>query len=240
MSGVFMRAHNINMKFGLHSESGGLLKPQSATSSLMALDNISFELNSGDRVGILGANGAGKSTLLKIVSDVLRPTSGQIQSNGKKMSLLDLNADVIPQASCVQNIHLRGYSLGLKRHQIHDFEKYVRSKADLEKFIHSPVSVLSAGMKTRLLVSMIGYLKSEILIMDEWIGTTDTSFYEKSNGVLHGLISHSDIFLLASHNRRIIEQLCTKVLVLNNGRLEYQGSTDQGFLVLEKCLKKSR
>lgn len=236
MTGSRLEAKNLGMEFSLVAGAGGLSAAfHMRKTKLMALENLNFILEPGDKVGVLGNNGAGKSTLLKILSGVLRPSHGLINSRGAKISLLDLNTDIIPQASCIQNIHLRGYSLGLKRSEIIDFEKYARANADLEKFIHSPVSVLSTGMKTRLLVSMIGYHESDILIMDEWIGTADTSFYEKSTSVLNRLVERSEIFILASHNRRIIEQLCNKVLVLSKGKLIYIGNVNAGFDAIDKA-----
>lgn len=236
-----LRLENVGIAFDLaqKTKSSSILNRIFSSSSmrkgkLNALDSISFTLEPGDRVGIVGVNGAGKSTLLKILAGVLRPTYGDINISGEVYSLLDLNTDVVSNATCLQNIRLKAYSLGLKGVEILKYEKHVRKLADLEKFIHSPFSVLSTGMKTRLLVSMIGYRNSDIVIMDEWIGTTDRSFYAKRDGVLNGLIEMSQIFIIASHNRKIIESLCNKVIVLDSGFLKFIGDVSDGYRAFDE------
>ena len=203
---------------------------------LRAVDEISFEINSGDRVGLIGENGAGKSTLLKLLAGVLKPTRGELTANGDTFPLLDLSADILGQASCLQNIRMTGLLRGLKGDELEDYIEVVRESADIERFLYSPVSTLSTGMKTRFLISLIGDLAPEILIMDEWIGTTDSRFTEEKESKFNKLISSADIFILATHNRQLVRKLCNKVMFINDGKLMFFGDVDEGYRQFNKML----
>ncbi len=201
-----------------------------------AVDQMNFRIDSGDRVGLIGKNGAGKSTLLKMLSGVLRPSSGSLATSGQTFPLLDLSADIVSQATCMQNIRLAGLLKGLKGQELESYVQVVREFADIERFLFSPVSTLSTGMKTRFLISLIGEVTPEILIMDEWIGTTDSRFTDQKDSMFNRLISSAEIFILASHNRRMIRKLCNKVMIIDDGKLLFFGDVEEGYLRFNETL----
>jgi lipopolysaccharide transport system ATP-binding protein len=201
-----------------------------------AVNNISFDIQAGDCVGLIGRNGAGKSTLLKLISGVLKPTSGVISHQGNRFPLLDLAADIIGSATCLQNIRLRGLLLGLTGDDLAEYISSVREAADVEPFLYSPFSTLSSGMKTRLLISLIGNVNPEILIMDEWIGTADSAFTDKKKGRLDMLVDAADIFILASHNKGLVKRFCNKVMLLEAGKIEYFGDFQEGYARLKEIM----
>lgn len=201
-----------------------------------AINNISFEMNVGDKIGIIGKNGAGKSTLLKLLSGVLKPTQGSLVTVGETFPLLDLSADIVSQASCLQNIKMTGLLRGYSGKDLESYIETVRKSADIDKFLYSPVSALSTGMRTRFLISLIGELTPKILVMDEWIGTTDLSFTEQKDSMLNKLISAADIFILATHSRPLVRSLCNKILFIDEGKIEYFGDVNEGYRLYNKMM----
>lgn len=233
MSEVEIVAKDVSIEFQLKKPSffdfvkrGG--RPD-VDSTFRAINNISFKIQAGDRVGVIGKNGAGKSTLLKLISGVLEPNMGKLSINGSVFPLLDLSADIISQASCLQNIRLSGLLNGLRGDEMNAYIETVRRSADIEPFIYSPVSTLSTGMKTRFLVSLIGDVKPEILIMDEWIGTADRGFTDRKTSKFNKLVDAADIFVLATHNRKLIRGLCNKIMLIDQGELIYFGEISEGY-----------
>ena len=119
--------------------------------------------------------------------------------------------------------------MGLSGVKLKEYIESVKIDADIEPFLYSPVSVLSTGMKTRFLLSLLGSVKPEILVMDEWIGTTDIRFIDEKQSDLNNLVNSSEIFVLASHNRALIEKYCNKVLLLDSGKLIFAGEVEKGY-----------
>jgi ABC-type polysaccharide/polyol phosphate transport system ATPase subunit len=240
VSGASVKAKDLclNFQLGKPGFMEFITKGTDSDQKLMftAVNNLSFELKAGDRVGLIGRNGAGKSTLLKLISGVLKPTSGVISHQGDRFPLLDLGADIISSATCLQNIRLRGLLLGLSGDELADYITSVRQNADIEPFLYSPFSTLSSGMKTRLLISLIGNVKPEILIMDEWVGTTDSAFTDKKKGRLDTLVDAAEIFILASHNRSLVKRYCNKVMLLEAGKIEHLGDVQEGYARLKEIM----
>ncbi|MBX2847241.1 MAG: ATP-binding cassette domain-containing protein [Acidiferrobacterales bacterium] len=203
-----------------------------------AVDNVTFDLTSSDRVGIIGQNGAGKSTLLKIIAGVLSPTCGELKVSGEIFPLLDLSADIIAEATCMQNIRLSGLLKGLTGPELQVYIDSVRKSADIEPFLYSPVTALSTGMRTRFLVSLIGDVSPEILVIDEWIGTADRKFTNEKNSKFSQLVESAQILILASHNRNLIRRFCNKVMVVDKGQLVYLGDVDEGYRFFNRLLEK--
>jgi len=240
MSGVNILANNVSLDFHLGKPSFfdfvNVGKTPNDGFTYRAVDEMSFEIMSGDRVGLIGKNGAGKSTLLKLLSGVLKPSSGELITNGETFPLLDLSADIVGQATCIQNIRMTGLLRGLSGTELERYIETVRESADIERFLFSQVSTLSTGMKTRFLISLIGDIKPEILIMDEWIGTTDSRFTEQKQSKFNKLISSSEVFILATHNRELVRTLCNKVMFIDEGRLVYFGDVADGYRKFNKVL----
>jgi ABC-type polysaccharide/polyol phosphate transport system ATPase subunit len=242
MSDIGITARNISLDFQLRKPSFFDLIKQSdlkgIDSKFRAVNNVSFEIVAGDRVGIIGKNGAGKSTLLKLIAGVLNPSEGQLSLKGNVFPLLDLSADIVQQATCLQNIRLSGYLKGLKGQPLDQYIESVIESADVNPFLYSPVSALSTGMKTRFLVSLIGDVEPEILIMDEWIGTADKSFTNQKTSRLNGLVESSDIFILATHNRNLLRGFCNKIMLIDQGRLSFFGDVLDGYKRFNELLAK--
>lgn len=246
MSDASIKVHNVSLDFQLRSPSIlDFIKKRrkepnhhrEKSTTFSAVKDLNFVLQRGDRVGIIGRNGAGKSTLLKLLAGVLAPSRGQLEITGETFPLLDLSADIVQQATCLQNIRLRGLLMGLKGSELEAYINRVREMADIDRFLYSPVSTLSTGMKTRFLVSLIGDYEPEILIMDEWIGTTDSSFTDQNTSQMHRLVEHADIFVLATHNRALLKKYCNKVLLLEQGELVFVGDVADGFKQFNQLLK---
>lgn len=192
-----------------------------------ALDNISFQLNNGDRLGLIGHNGAGKSTLLRILATIYEPSRGSLHYQGKISSLLDVMLGINPESTGYENIYLRGALLGLKTKEIKSKINNIADFTELGDFLYMPIRTYSSGMLMRLAFAVATSIQPDILLMDEAIGVGDKHFIEKANARLQQLIEKSSILVLASHSEEIIRKLCNKVLVLNSGRIEQFGPVDE-------------
>jgi lipopolysaccharide transport system ATP-binding protein len=197
-----------------------------------SLKDISFEIEQGDAVGIIGKNGAGKSTLLKILSRVTSPTTGKITGNGRVASLLEVGTGFHPELTGRENIYLNGAILGMRSKEItRKFDEIV-DFAGVERYIDTPVKRYSSGMYVRLAFAVAAHLESEILIVDEVLAVGDTEFQKKCLGKMREVSKgEGRTVLFVSHNMAAVNQLCNKGLLLSNGNLLINGTT-------EECLKK--
>lgn len=185
-----------------------------------ALDNISLSLNKGDRLGIIGHNGAGKTTLLRLLASVYKPTSGTININGKAISFIDLTMGMNFEATGRENIIIRGIIYGLSMDKIKNLEDKIITFSGLGEFIDRPIRTYSSGMLMRLGFSIVTSIKSDIIIMDEWISTGDEKFQTKAEDKLNKIIDDSHILVIASHSKKLIENVCNKVIILEKGRIK--------------------
>ena len=190
-----------------------------------ALDNITLDFNRGDKVGIIGRNGAGKSTLLKAIAGIYPPSAGIIKVYGNIACLLDLGAGFDVERTAIENIFLGGAVMGRSRKEMRGRIKDILQFAELESFINKPVKLLSSGMKSRLAFSIATSINPEILILDEVFAAGDMAFIEKAKKRMANLIKHCDILLFVSHSNELIEEFCNKGLVLNGGKVEFQGNS---------------
>lgn len=191
-----------------------------------ALDDVSLELNDGDKLGILGKNGSGKSTLLKVMAGVLPPSSGTIAVDGDVFPALTAAPNVLYNATCEQNIVLHGLLFGKRGDELKDYVSNVGQFSELGDFLNSPFVTLSAGMKSRFSVATLNYVDPQLLFMDEWIGAADKKVLAKNNGLLAELVNRSDIFAIASHRPDIVRNYCNKALVLEQGKIMYLGDVE--------------
>jgi lipopolysaccharide transport system ATP-binding protein len=192
-----------------------------------SLNDISFAINRGDAVGIIGRNGAGKSTLLKILSRVTSPTLGDIKVKGRIASLLEVGTGFHPELTGRENIFLNGAILGMRNAEIKRQFDAIVDFAGVERYIDTPVKRYSSGMYVRLAFAVAAYLESEILIVDEVLAVGDAEFQKKCLGKM-GEISKGEgrTVLFVSHNIGMISQLCNKGLLLKNGQLHNFNDTD--------------
>jgi len=192
-----------------------------------ALRNVSFDIEQGDRIGIVGSNGAGKSTLLKVLSRITEPTSGQVKVNGRMASLLEVGTGFHPDLTGRENIFLNGAILGMKQQEIkRQFDEIV-SFAGIEKFLDTPVKRYSSGMYVRLGFAIAAHLEPEILIVDEVLAVGDSEFQKKCLGKMKDVSSSGRTILFVSHNSTAIQGLCNKAAFLQKGNLVKYGEVGE-------------
>ena len=185
----------------------------------LALKDISFEVNRGEVLGIIGRNGAGKSTLLKILSRITEPTHGRIHLKGKVASLLEVGTGFHPELTGRENIFLNGAILGMTRVEIKKKFDEIVAFADVEKFLDTPVKRYSSGMYVRLAFSIAAHLEPEILIVDEVLAVGDMEFQKKCMGRMNAVAREGHTILFVSHNIAAVRNLCNRGLVLSHGQI---------------------
>ncbi len=195
------------------------------TTDFWALQDVNFEIERGDRVGIIGRNGAGKSTLLKILSRITPPTKGRIEITGKVASLLEVGTGFHGDLSGRENIYLNGSILGMTKHEIDRKFDEIVAFAEVEKFLDTPVKRYSSGMYVRLAFAVAAHLEPEILIVDEVLAVGDIAFQKKCLGKMEDVSAKEGrTILFVSHNMGQIASLCKTGILLNKGRIELQGN----------------
>jgi len=193
--------------------------------TLWALKDVSFTVEQGEVLGIIGRNGAGKSTLLKILSRVTAPTSGQVKVKGRIASLLEVGTGFHPELTGRENIFLNGAILGMTREEVRRKFDEIVAFAEIEKFIDTPVKRYSSGMYVRLAFAVAAHLESEILLVDEVLAVGDAEFQKKCLGKMGDVASKEGrTVLFVSHNMIAIEQLCVNGILLANGRISHYGN----------------
>jgi len=201
-----------------------IVQDQSGIQMVQALKNINIDLNSGDRLGLIGPNGAGKSTLLRVLSGVYSPTSGSISSKGKVSSLIDLTLGMDVEASGIENIYIQGELFEISKKIIDKNIDDIINFSELNEFIEMPIRTYSAGMIFRLGFSVLTFLQPEILIMDEWIAVGDNNFSKKVNERLKFILEKTKVFVIASHSKDLILDVCNRVVWIENGTVRLDGS----------------
>jgi lipopolysaccharide transport system ATP-binding protein len=192
-----------------------------------ALRNISFSIEEGDRIGIVGANGAGKSTLLKILSRITEPTHGEVKVRGRMASLLEVGTGFHPELTGRENIFLNGAILGMKQSEIRSQFDEIVDFAGIEKFLDTPVKRYSSGMYVRLGFAIAAHLEPEILIVDEVLAVGDSEFQKKCLGKMKDVSSSGRTILFVSHNITAVQGLCNKAAFLKNGNLVKYGEVGE-------------
>lgn len=205
---------------------GGRLFPNDKP-IIRAIDNISFSIDAGSKVGIIGNNGAGKSTLLKLISSTYEPTSGIIKCDGSVISNLGMSVGLEPEATGYENIKIRCLLHGLIGRELDDTVAEVAEFTELKNYLTIPIKYYSTGMASRLSFSVITSLKADILLMDELIGTGDKNFIDKANKRLHNFLDRSKTLVMASHSTDILRKLCTHGMLLDNGKIVHMGEIEE-------------
>ena len=211
----------------LGAATGGYISSVEATPIIQALQDISFTLDEGDRLGLIGHNGAGKSTLLKLLAGIYRPSKGSLNVNGQVVSTLNVSLGMEPEATGYENIIIRGLLLGMKRKEIDQKIDEISEFTELGEYLNMPVRIYSSGMATRLAFATVTAMDSEILLMDEVIGTGDFSFIDKAEIRLNKFINRSKIIVIASHSDSVIRKFCNKALLLEHGEAITFGEVDE-------------
>jgi len=191
------------------------------------LDGINFKLCKGDRVGLLGVNGAGKSTLLRVLNGVYLPSSGEIAVSGIRQALLNLSLGFNNEATVHENIFLRGTAMGMKAALIRDLVAPILAFSELEEKVSHRLRTLSSGQRMRLGFAIATAIQYDIILMDEWISTGDAQFVAKAKQRLLERVEGSGIMVLASHNLKLLQDICNRGMVLHHGSLIFDGEIKQ-------------
>lgn len=200
---------------------GGVGKTTKDT--FLALDDINFSIQAGERVGIIGRNGAGKSTLLKVLSRIVAPTKGRITLEGRIASLLEVGTGFHPELTGRENIYLNGSILGMSKAEITKKFDEIVAFAEVERFLDTPVKRYSSGMYVRLAFAVAAHLEPEILIVDEVLAVGDAAFQKKCLGRMREVAGEGRTVLFVSHNMDAVQRLCNKGILLSKGKLVMEG-----------------
>lgn len=231
---------NVSVSFPLyHSESRSLKKTVFAAASgrmgqdsknrltVEALRNVSFSLNTGDRLGFIGSNGAGKTTLLRTMAGIYEPVSGSIVINGMVTALLDPGQGMNFELTGNENIRLRALFNGYSEAQIRVLQEDVAAFAELGHFLSLPVRTYSSGMVVRLGFALATAIHPQILLMDEWILAGDASFMGKARARLETMVNGAEILVLSSHNPAVLMQWCNRLIWMDGGQVRQDGTPQE-------------
>ncbi len=192
-----------------------------------ALKDVSFEVKKGDIIGVMGRNGSGKSTLLKLLSRITAPTEGEAELHGRVASLLEVGTGFHQELTGRENVFLNGSILGLKRKEVEERYQMIVDFAEIPNFMDTPVKRYSSGMRVRLAFAVAAHLEPEILILDEVLAVGDAAFQEKCLEKIEATKNSGVTILFVSHSAASVKQLCNRAIVLNEGRLVFEGSADE-------------
>ena len=235
--------NNVSMKFDLGIEKENSFKQvfinilslkKKKKDYFMALDNVSFHVGRGEVVGLIGSNGAGKSTLLKIISGVMKPTSGEVIVNGVVSPMIELGAGFDLELTARENIYLNGAVMGYTKEFIDSKFDEIVEFSELKDFLEVPVKNFSSGMMARLAFSIATIVDPEILIVDEILAVGDYSFQTKSGAKMQEMIKGGTTVLFVSHSLDNVKQICNRVVWLEHGKVIDIGEPEE---VCEKYLK---
>ncbi|MCB0400601.1 MAG: ABC transporter ATP-binding protein [Flavobacteriales bacterium] len=239
---TIIKAENIGIKFSLGKKGykkmqltlGDVLKKGNQVRStddnsydFWALRNVSFTINKGDILGVVGSNGSGKSTLLRIIAGVYSVDEGEIEVSGTISPLLSLGTGFKPALSGYDNIFLNGVIMGFQKHEIEEHVKDIIEFSELGNFIFEPVKNYSSGMAARLGFSIAVFLKRDIMLIDEVLGVGDYKFREKSQQKMREVIKSGQTVIIVSHNLESISEYANKCIWINKGELVMEGDTDE-------------
>ena len=206
-------------------------------SEFWALKDISFKVEKGDRMGVMGFNGAGKSTLLKTIARVLKPTMGSVSVKGVIAPLIELSAGFDQNYSGRENIFLYGATMGFSRKFIEEKYDEIVEFSELKDFIDAPLKSYSSGMKTRLGFSIATSVKPDVLILDEVLIVGDAAFRDKSEKRLMDMMDDGVTVLFVSHSTDRVKKICNKAIILTQGQLVAQGDSDEMCRIYNQMVK---
>lgn len=206
---------------------GALLQSSQSNVFVRALTDVSFKIEDGDRVGIIGGNGAGKTTLLKVIAGVLSPTSGTVAVRGTVSAALNIGLGIDMEISGRENIFLMGYYRGLTRKEIEASIEEIIACADLGNFMNLPVNTYSAGMMGRLTFAVATAFNADVLLMDEWLLAGDAAFMENAFARTVKLVESARIVILATHNMAAVREYCNKAIYMAGGQVIASGEAHE-------------
>jgi lipopolysaccharide transport system ATP-binding protein len=202
-------------------------EPRHAQEEIWALQDVSFTVDEGEVLGVIGRNGAGKSTLLKVLTRITTPTKGRAEIRGRVGSLLEVGTGFHPELTGRENVYLNGAILGMKRRDIKRKLPEIVAFSGVERFIDTPVKRYSSGMYVRLAFSVAAHLEPEILLVDEVLAVGDAEFQARCLGRMEDLGSTGRTVLFVSHNMQAVAQLCDRAILLDGGRIVRDGQSEE-------------
>jgi lipopolysaccharide transport system ATP-binding protein len=223
ISKKFLIDHQNLPYLSLRDKIGGMFTPEKQKEEFWALKDVSFKVEQGESIGIVGKNGAGKSTLLKILSRITPPTSGRIVSRGRIASLLEVGTGFHQELTGWENIYMNGAILGMRKKEIDKNLEEIVDFSGVEKFLDTPLKHYSSGMQLRLAFAVAAHLKPEILIVDEVLAVGDAEFQKKCLSKMEDVTKNGRTILFVSHNMEAISTLCRTGVLLTKGKVECHG-----------------
>jgi len=237
MNNTFVKLNNVEICFPVFNAPSASLKNRAintitrgriqrdhdGVTVVQALKNVNLQFSKGEKVGLIGHNGSGKTTLLRLLSGIYSPTSGCAEISGRCLSLINIGLGIDPEATGRENILIRAVLMGIKPVDIRRIMDDLIEFTGLGEFIDLPFRTYSTGMQLRLAFAVATSIKSEILIMDEWLSTGDEDFKHKANERLRSFVDGADILVLASHSRELISENCNRVIWLEGGEVKMDG-----------------
>lgn len=196
---------------------------ESGKTVVESLSHINLNIRDNERIGLLGHNGAGKSTLLRVLGGVYAPSSGRAEVRGKVGSLIDISLGIDSEATGLENIFLRGALLGIPKKKIEQELENIIEFSELGAFINMPVRTYSTGMHMRLAFAVSTMISPDILLMDEWLSVGDLGFQSKAEKRLNELVNRSNILVIATHSRELVERCCERAIWLEHGSILMDG-----------------
>lgn len=194
-------------------------KLSTKSKSVNILNNLNLELNSGNKIALVGNNGAGKTTFLKTLAGIYKNYRGELKINGTTANLIDMYSCLNLEANGVENIFIKAFSMGIEKEKIENKIEEIIEFSELGDYLNMPVKTYSAGMRVRLLCSLIIFVDQEIVLMDEGIMAGDKKFIKKMRLKINELFSKSKIFILASHNEELVKELGLDLIKFQNGKI---------------------
>lgn len=242
---IAIKVEDVSIKFNLSQEKLDSLKEyvlklfhgKVKYDEFWALQDVSFELKKGERLGILGLNGAGKSTLLKVIAGVYKATTGTVERHGVIAPLLELGAGFDMQYTARENIYLYGAVLGYSREFIEEKFDEIIEFAELQKFVDVPLKNYSSGMKSRLGFAICTAVQPDILILDEVLSVGDAKFKKKSEKRVTNMFDDGVTVLFVSHSLEQVKRLCNKAIILDHGKMIAYGDIDEVAPIYEKMIE---
>ena len=237
---AFLRLRNLSVEFPVYqggsqslkkmlfnaTTQGNLARDAMDRINVRALNDVTLDIEEGDRLGLIGANGAGKTTLLRVLAGIYAPTRGVVESSGKVSALLDVSVGLNPEATGRENIILRGMYMNIHPREMRTRVDEIAEFTELGPYLDMPTRTYSSGMMIRLGFAVSTCIPPEILVMDEWLSAGDASFLEKAQTRMETFVGNSSILVLASHSTDLLRKWCNRGILLQHGRIAAQGDID--------------
>ncbi|MGM7697413.1 ABC transporter ATP-binding protein [Microbacterium sp. A84] len=224
----------LNHAFSLKDTVVSWIKRRQLTSQFEALKGVDLVIGEGESVAILGLNGSGKSTLLKLVSGVMEPDEGQVLTRGRVAGLIEVGAGFHPELSGRENVFLNAAILGMKQHEIEERYDDIVAFSEIEQFIDQEVKHYSSGMFMRLAFSVAIHVELDVLLVDEILSVGDAPFREKCRLKFEELISRGKTLVVVTHDMEMVRELCVRGVVINKGKLIYDGEIEGAIKLVDK------